>query len=233
MSYIKCGTSSVLVDIGSMRDGLAFNTISNYFKSNNLNRIDFVIISHMHKDHMNGLEMLLQNYKVGEVICSKPKIVNKTYEDFKRMIGKYNIKLREVRSKDEINIGKIKINILLPSEKYIDSDDEVNANSLICKISINEKYLLYMGDASIETEEKLIKEKLEISNIYILKVGHHGSKTATSDKFIKKTKAQNAVISALKKYYGHPHEDTINTLKENNVYIYLTEKIGAIKFNLS
>ena len=89
-----------------------------------------------------------------------------------------------------------------------------------------------MGDGSIETENKLLKQDCDIDSIYVLKVGHHGSKTSTSNKFIQKTNPQNAVISTLKKYYGHPHQNTIDTLKQNNVWIYLTEKQGAIKFSL-
>ncbi|MBQ8043462.1 MAG: DNA internalization-related competence protein ComEC/Rec2 [Clostridia bacterium] len=232
MSYIKCGKESVIVDIGSMSNNLAFNTISNYFKASNLNKVDAIIVSHMHKDHINGLESFLQNYKVGRVIYSKPKTINKAYTDFKELLNKYDVNLVEVKRGDVINIGEIQIQVLLPDEEYIESLDEVNTNSLVCKITVKDKQMLYMGDASIETEEKLIKENMDISNIYILKVGHHGSKTATSNEFIQKIKPENAVISALKKYYGHPHEQTTDTLKENNVYIYLTEQQGAIKFNL-
>ena len=89
-----------------------------------------------------------------------------------------------------------------------------------------------MGDSSIETEYKLLKQNCDIDNIYVLKVGHHGSKTATSNEFIQKVNTQNAVISALKKYYGHPHQNTIDILKQNKVWVYLTEKQGAIKFSL-
>lgn len=235
MSYVKSGSSNVIVDIGSLSNNLAFNTISNYFKMSNLKSVDTVIISHMHKDHINGLEQFLQNYKVGMVIYSKPKAITENYIDFEQILTKYNVNKKEVKGGDIIELGKIKIQILLPDDEYIESDDEENSNSLICKIMIKDKQLLYMGDASAETERKLLQQgidTLKLSNMYVLKVGHHGSKTATSNEFIQKIQPQNAVISALKKYYGHPHEQTINTLKENNVYTYLTEKQGAIKFSL-
>ena len=235
MSYVKSGSSSVIVDIGSMSNNLAFNTISNYFKISNLERVNAVIISHMHKDHINGLEHFLQKYKVGTVIYSKPKTITQNYTDFEQILTKYNVNKEEVKGGDIIELGKIKIQILLPEDEYIESDDEENANSLICKITVEDKQLLYMGDASAETERKLLQQgtdTLNLSNMYVLKVGHHGSKTATSNEFIQTIQPQNAVISALKKYYGHPHEQTINTLKENNVYTYLTEKQGAIKFSL-
>lgn len=232
MSYIKYKKASVLVDIGCMREGIAFNTISNYFKANNITRVDAIVISHMHKDHINGLEKFLEKYKVGQVIYAKPKHTSENYEYFLNVLDKYNITKKQVKSGDRITIGKIEINILLPDTKYIQSEDEENANSLVCKISVNKKELLYMGDGSMETEEKLLSKNYNIGNVYILKVGHHGSKTATSEAFIQKVKPQNAVISAHKRYYGHPHENTIDTLKQNNVWLYLTEKHGAIKFSL-
>lgn len=239
MSYIKSGKESVIVDIGSLSNTLAFNTISNYFKTSNLAKVDAAVISHMHKDHINGLEKLLKNYDVGIVLYSKPKEDSEAYQNFKQILNKYNVNSKQVKAGDDINIGKIKIQVLLPDNEYINSTDDVNANSLVCKITVNNKELLYMGDASIDSEEKLIekytkntKENVKLDNIYILKVGHHGSKTATSEEFIQKIQPQNAVISALKKYYGHPHENTTDTLKQNNVYTYLTEKQGAIKFSL-
>jgi len=232
MSHIKCGKNSVIVDIGSMREGLAFNTISNYFKSNNITKADVIVISHMHKDHINGLENFLKKYEVGQIIYAKPKQLSQNYVEFLKLLDKYNVIAKQAKAGDIISIGKIKIEILLPDNKYIKSDDEENANSIVCKVKVNNKELLYMGDSSIETEEKLLKQNCDIDNIYVLKVGHHGSKTATSDKFIQKTNTQNAVISALKKYYGHPHQNAIDTLKQNNTWIYLTEKQGAIKFSL-
>ncbi len=232
MSYIKSGTASAIVDIGSLKNNLAFNTISNYFKISNLSKVDVIIISHMHKDHMNGLEQFIKNYKVGTVIYSKPKMPDITYQEFKELLNKYSVNSKEVKAGDKINIGNIKIEILLPSNEYINAKDNINANSLICKITVNDRSMLYMGDGSKETEEKLIKEYEELEKIYILKVGHHGSKSATGNEFVQKIQPQNAVISALKKYYGHPHKTTIDVLNQNNIYTYLTEKQGAIRFNL-
>ena len=122
--------------------------------------------------------------------------------------------------------------MLSPTEQYIRSKDEINSNSLVCKILIKDKQLLYMGDATLETEEALIREYNKLKNIYILKVGHHGSKSSTGEKFIQKVKPENAVISADKRYYGHPHSQVTSILKKYNVNIYITEKQGAIKFKI-
>ena len=233
MSYIKSGPSSIIVDIGSLRNKLAYNTISSYFKTSNLKKVDAIIISHMHKDHINGLEDFVKKYNVGIIIYAKPKDESPAYQNFKEMLISHNINSKEVKAGEIINVGKIKVQVLLPDENYIVAPDEINANSLVCIITVGDKKMLYMGDASVETEEKLIKQNIDMKNVFILKVGHHGSKTSTSHKFIQVVQPKHAIISALKKYYGHPHENTIETLKQNNVYTYLTENIGAIKFKLN
>ena len=231
MSYIKSGDKSIIVDIGSMRNGLSFNTISNFFKANNLYKVDSIILSHIHSDHVNGLEEFIKNYEVGNVIYTRPEIEDKEFKKFIKILKENNVNKVEAKRGDKFKIGDITIEVLLPDGSYIKEDSE-NENSLICKVSVKDKSILYMGDASKNAEEKLLKEKTDLSNIYILKVGHHGSKTATTEEFIQKVRPKYAVISALKKYYGHPHENTIQTLNKYKVHTYMTETIGAIKFNL-
>lgn len=231
MSYVKYKNESVIVDIGSKKESLAFSVISNYLKSQNLSHVNVVIISHMHADHINGLEEFLKNFKVDLVIYAKPKEETTAYINFKKILKENNVRYKQVKSNEKIQLKNITIEVLLPDNNYFKTD-VVNSNSLICKITTEDTNILYMGDAGEQAEEKLIMNNYDLNNIHILKVGHHGSKTATSNEFVKKVNPVNAVISANKKYYGHPHEQTIENLQEYGTYIYLTEKHGAIKFNV-
>ena len=230
MSYVKSESRSIIVDIGSMKNGLSFNIISNFFKAYNLNKVDCIILSHMHSDHINGLEDFLKNYDVASVVYTRPEIIDEDFKKVIKMLDENNIKRVEVKRGDKFKIGNIQIDVLLPDGKYIKEDPE-NENSLICKVTVKDKSILYMGDTSKNAEEKLLNEKINLSNIYFLKVGHHGSKTATTEEFIQQVRPKYAIISALKKYYGHPHENTLETLNKFKVHTYLTEINGAIKFN--
>lgn len=232
MSYVKCGKESIIVDIGSLSNSLPFNVINNFFKKENIHHVDLLIISHMDMDHISGVEELLKNYDVSKVIYTVPKEKNKNYMWFKQLLKNLKVDFEEVKEGDEIKLKNINIKILLPDKEYIKRDSE-NANSLICLVNAKNTSILYTGDVTKETEEKLIKKYNKLKNIDILKVSHHGSKTSTSEYFIKKILPKYAVVSACKKYYGHPHEDTLDTLKKNNIPVFLTEKIGAIKFNLN
>lgn len=233
MSYIKCGKESVIVDIGSTNNTLAFNTIDTYFTKQNISKVDAVIISHMHTDHVNGLEKFLEKYDVEQIIYPKIHFKNDVCDRFIQITNMYKIKLREVQRGDKIQIGNITIEVLFPFDKVIGSKEDLNANSLVCKITVKDKTLLYMGDATVGSEQAILKEYTNIlKDIDILKVGHHGSKTATCEQFIHGITPRFGVISAKKKYYGHPHEMVLEVLKKYNVHIYITEKYGAIKFNM-
>lgn len=231
MSYIKAKDKSVIIDIGSVSNTLAGYTISNYFKSQNVSFVDMVILTHMHSDHVNGFSKLLEICKVGKVIYVPPKEDTDVYNEFLSLCKKYDVKICEGVKGDKYKLGDITIEILSPGREKIQDKDYINTNSLICKVSVNEKNMLYMADATHATEKYLLNSS-KLKDIEIIKVAHHGSKNGSLDEFIEKVKPRFAVISAKKKYYNHPHENTIETLKKYNVHILITENIGAIKFNM-
>ncbi len=239
LSLIKSKENVLIVDIGSLKTNLAYNTIDSYCKMKNIQNVDAIVLSHMHSDHINGLERFVKEYRVGEIIYAKPFEENEEYFKFLDLVKEYNLNVREIISGESIQYGDVNINILLPDNIKIENKEDkegTNTNSLICKISINDMDILYMGDATNKTEEKLIK-KYEVDeeifkDIELLKVGHHGSKTSSSEKFVKLVKPKYAIISAKKSYYNHPHESVIETLEKYKIEIYLTENQGAIKFNL-
>ncbi len=239
MSLVKAKENIVIVDIGSLNTTLAYNTISNYFKMKNISYVDAIILSHMHSDHINGLENFVKEYTAKKIIYAKPFCITNEYLKFLEIVDKYNLNIVEVRSGDKLNIGEIYVEILNPDSNEIiskDYENNINANSLVCKISFKDKDILYMADATKETEavliEKYAKDKKVFNDIEILKVGHHGSKTSTSEEYIKLIKPEYAVMSAKKRYYNHPHKNVIEVLNKYNIQIYITENIGYVEFNL-
>lgn len=231
MAYIKSGVNGVIVDIGSLKTNLAYNTISNYFKMKNVSGVDCIILSHMHSDHVNGLEQYLKNYKIKLVIYSKGGEDTEVYYRFKEIVARYNVTFKEVSAGDKFVFGNIEVEILLPDNRLINVEDNINANSLVCKINVGNKSILFMGDGIEETEKKLLK-LYDLNDIYILKVGHHGSNTSTSENFVQSVLPKYAIISAKKSYYNHPSEQVLEVLKKYNVSVYITEKMGAVKFNM-
>ena len=140
---------------------------------------------------------------------------------------------------DNFNLDKILIKCLSPcSDKKIESSDEINSNSAVYKIEIksnikSKKTLLFMGDATVESERIILqKYREELLGVDVLQVGHHGSKTSSSDEFIKVVLPKISVISSYKKVYNHPSEEVVNTLSKYNLNFHITENKKSLKIDL-
>lgn len=250
MAIIREDRKTIVVDMGSTTKNLATSVLNNFLKAKSIRKIDIIMLTHMHDDHINGLEgvILNEDVKILNVLYTKPKDEkNEEFIKIQKLIEENNISKIEVEEYDCIEYLNFKIDILSPpKDKKIIAKDEINANSLILLFSKNkgnkkENYL-FMGDATIESDKSFIErlknndsnKRIEIEeklkNIKVLQVGHHGSKTSTSDELLKYINVKNCVISAKKEKFGHPHEEVLNKLKEKNITIKTTELDGAIKY---
>ena len=235
MALIHYNNLNVIFDIGSTKENLASNIIINYLKKKNITKIDAVVLSHFHTDHINGInEKLLDEVKIEKVIYARPKEKQEEYDTLMSCINKRNISKIEVTKGENIQIGNMNIYFVSPDvNKKIEADDIANANSLVSFVTVKNKKILFMGDATKETEEYILNKNInDLNSIDFYQVGHHGSKTSSKDEFISKLNINTAIISAKKKVYNHPSEETLNTLFNHNISVKITEKDGAVKFNI-
>lgn len=191
--------------------------------------IDIVVLTHPEQDHLNGLIEILKRYNVGAVITSG--IIKNTdqYKEFIRIIKEKNIPIYIAKLGGEIDFGNnIKLNILYPFESITGKEaSDVNNFSVVSQLIYNNFKLLLTGDIEKSVENKLIKSGLNLQSD-VLKIAHHGSKTSTSDEFLKKVDALLAVILVGKdNKYGHPHQEVLERLK--NLEIFQTGKDGDIE----
>lgn len=229
MAFIKYMSGTILIDAGSKNDKLSENVFLNFCKKENIQSIDLIVISHFHTDHINGIAKIAEEVNVKKIIYGMPKVIDDEYLNFIKWTEKVNIEKTVVQKGDNITVGDIKMCILSPGTETIWSDDIANSNSLVCLLEIQDSKLLFMGDATKETENILLKEENLLPMVDVIKVGHHGSKTSTGNEFVKRISPYIAVISSQKKTYGHPSRETLEILKKWGVNEYITEKNGAIK----
>ena len=174
-------------------------------------------------DHLGNSYSLVDKFKVDKVYFN-----HNSY-------NKNELRLIEQLKKKKIDYEKmnnIKIkNFYLENLNYMHTDNENDA-SLVINIRYKNKYMLFMGDASIKTEKYLLNT-YNFSNIDVLKVGHHGSITSTSEEFLKEIRPKIGLIScALVNKFKHPSNEVIKRLKKYNVKIYQTRYDGGVKINL-
>ena len=200
----------------------------------------------MHDDHMNGLLDEKNSVTIQKIIYALPKEENENFIKVEEIAKNKNIAFIEVDMYETYEYDGIEIFVLSPrKDKEVVAEDMQNANSLVTAILVNNKRILFMGDATKETEKEILsniqniqdvnlKSKIEkhLKNIDILQVAHHGSKTSTTEKFISYVLPKEAVISSKKEKFGHPSKETVDTLKKYLVKIHITEKEGSIKFKL-
>ena len=205
--------------------------ISNYFvssgsikllKSLGYSHIDYLILTHGDFDHMGDSIYLINNYNIKNVVLNN--------DSFNELETNLINELKNKKIKYYQNVKKIPISnniiTILNTKEY----DNENDNSNVIYIELNNYKFMFMGDAGVD-KEKDILERHNISNIDVLKVGHHGSKTSSSKSFINKIKPKYSIISVGKNNrYGHPNKEVLDTLNDSKIY--RTDQDGSIMFKI-
>ena len=221
---------NILIDTGGQPSfngekpyDLAQNKIIPYLKSEGINKLDYLILTHGDFDHAGMSINLLKKFKVNNILLNSNND-NTTEKQIINYSKKHHIKYKKIRQ-DKIKIQKTILNFLNSQKSFNENDD-----SLIIYTKIKNQNILLMGDAE-EERENYILNTYNLPKMDILKVGHHGSNTSTSLKLINKIRPNISLISAgNNNLYGHPHKQTIEKLKNSKVLI--TKIDGSIKINL-
>ncbi|OGF20661.1 hypothetical protein A2316_03910 [Candidatus Falkowbacteria bacterium RIFOXYB2_FULL_38_15] len=194
--------------------------------------IDLVILSHPHTDHLIGLIEVLKRYKVKKILGTGVMHTTPEYLVWLEEINGQKIPLEiAIRGQSFDFGGETKLEILYPLENLAgQSVDDLNNTSIVSKLTFKNNSFLFVGDAEFPIEEKLIASDADLK-ANVLKIGHHGSKNATSENFLEKVDPQNAVISVgANNKFGHPSGRVTNRLKREGVEILRTDEMGDIKF---
>lgn len=227
---LKHNKGNILIDTGGQLnyDGqkpydLASNITIPYLKSEGISKIDYLIITHGDFDHAGMAENLINNFKVKNVITNTYS--NELIENIKNLAKRKTIKFSQINTK-VLTISQNKFTFLEGNQAK-----DINDSSLIIYANLEGENILLMGDASQNVESHLLRT-YNLPKMNILKVGHHGSRTSTSSKFINQIKPQISLISAgQNNIYSHPHKETLKTLKDSKVFV--TKDDGSVKINLT
>lgn len=222
-TLISKGDFHMLIDAGKNQDGVE---IVEYLKKEKVDSLDVLVGTHPDSDHIGGMDDVLKNIPVETVYVPDVKKTTKTYEQVEEALHLLNKKsqMPQIGKSYTFN-NNLFIRFLSPAKQYRDSND----NSLVVQLAYGKNRFLFMGDAQETVEEDIVKKQYDLE-CDVLKVGHHGSYTATSDLFLKKADPTYAVISCGEENsYGHPHVEVLSRLADEDVQIYRTDTMGSIK----
>ena len=214
---------TMLIDAGNNNDA---DLIYSYLDSLNIKKIDFLIGTHPHEDHIGSLDMVINNFDIGTIYMPKVSTNTKTFEDVLLSIKKKNLSINTALAGININIDKnLNAEILAPNSTNY---DDLNNYSVVMKLKHGNNSFLFAGDAEDISENEMLAKGYDLKSD-LLKVGHHGSDSSSTEEFINSVSPKYAIISVGRdNNYGHPSDTVLHRLSAHNIDIYRTDEIGTI-----
>ena len=214
---IQNNGENMLIDAGNNEDG---EMLVNNLKTLGVEKIDYLVGTHPHEDHIGGMDDIINNFSIGKIFMPNVTTNTKTFEDVLDAAKNKDLQIETPKIGDEFTVGSANCSVV-----YVGDDKEnLNLSSIIIKLNYNNLSYLFTGDAEAE-----IENKIDVGKINILKVAHHGSDTSSSEKFVKETEPEVAIILVGKdNSYGHPSDEIIKRYEEVGSKIYRTDEVGNI-----
>jgi len=231
------GGKNILIDGGGSKNpdyDIGEKILVPYLLDRRIKTLDYVIISHFDEDHVGGILTVMQELKVKKAIIARQFENSNNYKKFIKLAQEKKIKVIVVEAGDVINIEKdIKLKVLWPDSKNKINENVLNNNSLVCKLEYKNFSIMLTGDIEEIAENAILnkyKNNAKILNANILKVAHHGSKSSSTEDFIKAVMPEIALIGVGKdNSFGHPSDGTIERLNKIKCKILRTDENGEIE----
>lgn len=226
--FIQCGGKNMLVDSGPVEGK---DDLIEFLQSKNIKKLDYVLVTHQHADHIGGMPEVLKNFDVDQFIMYElPEQMVPTSKAYKKLLNSLldhdiTVKAANDMVGESFMLGDAKITVLGP----IDGDtDNLNNLSVVTRVEYGDTAFILSGDAEKSEEKDIIKSGANLSaDVY--KVGHHGSKTSSTGKYLEAINPKYALISAGNdNSYNHPSEKTLEKLSEREIEYYITKEDGDI-----
>ncbi len=214
---VSCNDSYMMIDAGNNPDG---KLIVKQLNEMGITRLDYLVGTHTHEDHIGGLDNVIENFDIGVLYMPDVTYSSATYRDVVEAAESKNVEKIAPEIGYVFYLGDAKCEIM-----GIDNEDkDPNINSIIIEVTYGNNKFLFTGDAEIENEERRLWNDVDV-----LKVAHHGSSTSSSEDFMEQVKPEIALISVgTDNSYGHPHKEVMELLESYDLEIYRTDLLGTI-----
>lgn len=222
---MTCGDKAIMIDAGETD---SYKTIASYLTINNVKKLDYLILTHAHADHIGSADDIINNYEVDNVIMTRLTEENTptsdVYSNLLNALASSKAKVYAAKAGDTYKLDDISFDILGPVKDY----KELNNTSVVVKVTYGNTKFLFQGDAEAKAEKDILAAGYDVS-ADVIKLGHHGSRTSTDLDYLRAVNPQAAVISCgLNNSYKHPNPETIAKLESMSIPYYRTDVRGNI-----
>lgn len=219
---IQQGSENMLIDAGNNDDE---KTLKNYLSNIGVSEFKYVVGTHAHEDHIGSLDYVMNSFKVGKIYFPKATSTTKTFENLAKAVKNKGMQFTVPNVGETFNIGDAKCTVLAPNGT---SYDDANNYSIVIKLEYGNNSFLFTGDAEDVSEEEMLAKGFDL-RADVLKAGHHGSSSSSTDAFLNAVNPKYAVISVGKDNdYGHPHKETLQKFSSKGINVYRTDESGTI-----
>ena len=212
---------NMLIDAGTNNMG---NTVVQNLKDLGITKIDYLVGTHPHEDHIGGMDDVINNFEIGTIYMPKVQTNTKTFEDVLDAISNKGLTITTPEVGYVFEVGNTKCEVMCAGTGTTEENSNLNLSSIVIRMVYGEESFLFMGDAEEKNESSR-----QWPQTTVLKVGHHGSDTSSSESFLNQVKPEISVISVgINNTYGHPKKITLDKLNALETSIYRTDQNGTI-----
>lgn len=220
-TLLQCDGETLLIDGGNVEDS---DRVVAYLLDQNVTKLDYVVCTHAHEDHVGGLPAVLAVFETANLWCPVTDYDSRCFEDFLYYADQQNLSLTCPDPGSTYALGDAEITVLGPVSEY----DETNNTSIVLRVDYGETSFLFTGDAERQVEQDILDAGFDVSAT-VLKAGHHGSSTSNSYRWLREVSPVYTVIPVgADNAYGHPHEEVLSRLQDADVTVYRTDLQGHI-----